>query len=261
MPAPKNQLKDALLRGEPRFGLWLAMAHPTAAEIAANAGFDWCLIDAEHGPNDIPGILSQLHALAGGTCEVCVRVPSGDPHFIKQVLDLGVQTLLVPMVETAEQARNLVRAIRYPTAGIRGVGAAQSRATQYGKIFDYYATADEEICLIVQIESRVALNNIEEIAAVDGVNGLFLGPADLAASLGYLGTPSASVVTEALEDAAARIVASGKALGVIAFDPTTHKRLREIGAVFLAVGGDVALFGAVLRSCADVAAANFRMCG
>ncbi|RVT84330.1 2-keto-3-deoxy-L-rhamnonate aldolase [Rhodobacteraceae bacterium CCMM004] len=254
MPAPRNELKAALGRGEVRFGLWMAFAHPTAAEIAARAGYDWCLIDGEHGPNDLPLILSQVQAMAGGGAEMCVRVPVGDLRILKQVLDIGLQNILVPMVDTPEDAAAMVRAVRYPGAGLRGVGAAQSRATGYGAIPDYVANAGDEICLMVQLESRTALDNVDAIAATEGVDVVFVGPADLAASLGHLGNPGHPEVQEAIAHAAARIRASGKALGMITFDTAGIAPAAEAGATFIAVGGDVAIYAAGVRTRAKEAA-------
>ncbi|KKL57569.1 hypothetical protein LCGC14_2234100 [marine sediment metagenome] len=247
MPAPKNKLKAALQRGEVQIGLWMAFAHPVAAEIAATAGYDWCLIDGEHGPNDIPLILSQLQVIADRV-PVVLRLPVGQTHLIKQALDLGIQTLVVPMVDTPEQAEELVRAVRYPGRGVRGVGAAQARATNYGEITDYVTNADDEICLIVQMESRTSLENIEAIAAVDGVDAVFIGPSDLAASMGYLGKSTAPEVVEAVGHAAERILAAGKAVGMITFDANGIAPCLDMGASFMAVGGDIASYARGVRS-------------
>lgn len=250
MPAPQNALKSALAQGRPQNGLWMAFAHPTAAEIAARAGFDWCLIDCEHAPNDVPLVLMQCQAMASGESSVVVRVPVGDARLIKQMLDIGIQSILVPMVDTAEQAAALVRACRYPPRGIRGVGAAQSRATRYGETTGYVGTADDQICLIVQVETRAALAALDAIAATDGVDCVFVGPADLAADMGHPGNPDHPEVRAAIADAARRIRAAGKAAGIVTFDPATIPDLRDLGFNFLGVGGDISVFARALRGLA-----------
>lgn len=250
MPAPTNPLKAALAKGTPQIGLWMAFAHPTVAEIGASAGFDWCLIDAEHSPNDIPLILSQLQAMAGGRASAAVRVPVGDVRIVKQVLDLGVQNVLVPMVNTADDAAQMVRAVRYPPHGVRGVGAAQSRATQYGAVTDYVHDAGDQICLMVQAETQTAIDNIDAIAGTDGVDCVFLGPADLAASMGHLGNPGHPDVVAAIAHAASRIKAAGKAVGMITFDVAQVASLKAKGGTFIAVGGDIATFAKAVRKLA-----------
>lgn len=241
MPAPSNSFKQALQKKQTQIGLWLGLAGPYAAEICGKAGFDWLVVDGEHAPNDIPLILSQLQALAGTPSQPIVRVPIGTDWLIKQVLDLGVQTVLVPMVENADQARALVRATRYPPEGVRGVGAAIARASEFSAIHDYMQTANEQICLICQIESANALENIDEIAAVEGVDGLFIGPADLAASMGYLGNHDAPEVQTAMENAIARINSAGKAAGILIYDRPQAEHFLNLGASFVAVGADVTL--------------------
>ena len=239
MPAPRNTLKAALDRGEMQSGLWLAMASPLGAELAGNAGFDWCLIDAEHGPNTLTTIMAQLQALAGTRAQPVVRVPFGADWILKQVLDLGVQTLVVPMVNTAEQARRVAAAVRYPGQGVRGMGAVLSRASGYGEIVDYVTSANDEICLFVQIESAEAVANVDEIAAVDGVDGLFVGPADLSADMGHVGQPGHPRVQAAIAQAHAAAQAAGKVAGTITFDPAEFHSLAAQGVRFLGLGGDV----------------------
>ncbi len=188
-----NSFKQSIKRqGSVQFGFWLALASPYSAEVCATSGFDWLLIDGEHAPNDVPTILSQLQAIAPYPPQVLVRPPVGDPNLIKQLLDIGVQTLLVPMVDTAEQAKAIVAATRYPPAGIRGVGGALARASRWNAIPDYLNKANAEICVIVQVESVTAIKNLDAIAAVEGVDAVFIGPSDLAATMGHLGNPSAS---------------------------------------------------------------------
>lgn len=242
MPAPQNSFKRALTEGRKQIGLWLGLANPYTAELCAGAGFDWLLIDGEHAPNSIPTLLSQIQAIHGSSqSHVAVRVPIGETWLIKQVLDLGAQTVLVPMVETAEQARELVRAIRYPPNGVRGVGAALARASAFNRIGDYLPTADAEVCLLVQLESRAGLDALDEIASVEGVDGVFIGPADLAADMGFLGRPGAPEVQAAVEDALLRIQSHGKAAGILTSDNALARRYIELGATFVAVGSDVGL--------------------
>ncbi|WP_157937676.1 aldolase/citrate lyase family protein [Oceaniglobus roseus] len=255
MAAPENRLKAALAEGRLQVGLWLAFAHPTAAEIASRAGFDWCLIDAEHGPNDIPLILAQMQAMGGGAASVAVRVPVGETRILKQVLDIGAQTVLVPMVDTAEQAAALVRAVHYPPKGIRGVGAMQSRATFFGEDTGYVAGAGDQVCLMVQAETRTAMANLDAIAAVEGVDCVFIGPADLAADMGHLGNPGHPDVVAAIEDGVKRIRAAGKAAGIITFDAARIAHYAGLGFTFLGTGGDVALFTRAVRDLAAQAQA------
>lgn len=242
MPAPKNSFKQALQAGTAQIGLWQALANPYTVEISAGAGFDWLLLDGEHAPNDLPGLVAQLQALNGASCHPIIRPPIGETWILKQLLDIGAQTLLVPMVESAEQAQALVRAVRYPPHGVRGVGAALARASRFNRIPDYLQTADAEICLLVQIESRAGLAALDQIAAVEGVDGIFIGPADLAADMGFLGRPGAPEVQSAVEDAIQRITSHGKAAGILIGDLGLAKRYLELGATFVGIGNDVTLF-------------------
>lgn len=250
MPAPENRLKLALARGELQLGCWLSMATPASAEIAGGAGFDWCLIDAEHAPNDIASIRMQLMALNGSRSCVVVRVPFGEAWIMKRMLDLGVQSILVPMIDTGEQARAMVRAVRYPPEGVRGVGAGFARASGYGAIADYQPTAGAEICLLLQCESRKSVENIDEIAATEGVDCVFIGPSDLSADMGYLGDPGAPEVVEAILHAVSRIRAAGKAAGIIAFGPGEAKRWADAGVRFIATASDVKCLAWTLRDIA-----------
>ena len=253
MPVPVNRLKAALAAGERQMGLWIAMGHSTSAEIASRAGFDWCLIDGEHAPNDIPMILEQLRAMGAGSATPAVRLPVGDPVLVKRVLDLGVQTILIPMVDTPEEAEAMVRATRYPPEGVRGVGAAMARAGDFGAITDVVTTANAQICLFVQAESREAIENIEAIAGIDGVDGIFVGPADLAADMGFPGQPGTPEVEAVIHDAIGRITAAGKAAGIIAFDTAKCAQWIEAGATFVAVGGDVSILARGIRAAAAAA--------
>ncbi|MGO3029088.1 4-hydroxy-2-oxoheptanedioate aldolase [Pseudomonas helleri] len=245
-----NTFKQRLKSGQPQIGLWLGLANPYCAELAANAGFDWLLIDGEHAPNDLRGMLGQLQAVAPYASQPVIRPVIGDTALIKQVLDIGVQTLLVPMVETADQARQLVRAIHYPPNGVRGVGSALARASRWNSIPGYLDQADEQMCLLVQIENREGLENLDAIASVEGVDGVFIGPADLSASMGYRGNPGHPQVQAAIEDAIARIQKAGKAAGILSADETLARRYIELGAAFVAVGVDTTVLMRGLQSLA-----------
>ncbi|MFZ2100533.1 MAG: HpcH/HpaI aldolase/citrate lyase family protein, partial [Oricola sp.] len=185
MPAPKNEFKAALARGERQIGCWVGLADAYAAEIMGTTGFDWLLIDGEHAPNDVRSIMRQLQALEASPSHAVVRLPIGETRIVKQILDVGAQTLLIPMVESGEQAAELVRAAQYPPRGVRGVGAALARASKFSAIPDYLATADSEICLLLQVENRAGMAALDDILAVEGVDGIFIGPSDLAADMGY----------------------------------------------------------------------------
>lgn len=248
-----NPFKQAIAAGERQIGLWQALASPYTAEICAGAGFDWLLIDGEHAPNDIPLILAQLQAVAAYPVEPVVRLPVGDPALIKQMLDIGARSLLVPMVESARQAEELVRAVRYPPQGIRGVGSAIGRASRWNRTADYLHNAAEDICVLVQIESEAGLDAIDEIAATEGVDGVFIGPSDLAASLGHLGDATHPNVQEAVFDAIGRIKARQKPAGLLMADEPFVRRCIELGAGFVAVGTDVTL----LARGAERLASNF----
>ena len=251
METRKNTFKAALAAQQPQNGIWMALADPTCTEICASAGFDAVVIDGEHAPNDIPKILDNLRAAGNHPSHAIVRPVIGDVNAIKQILDVGAQTLIVPMVETAEQAAHLVRATRYPPFGIRGVAGSIVRASSYGRQGKYLAEADNEICLIVQIETKSALDNIEAIAAVDGVDGLFIGPADLSSSMGHRGNPGHPEVQAAIDSAIKRIRAAGKAPCILTTDVAAAKRHFEIGCLFVAVGVDVAMLA---KATADLAA-------
>lgn len=244
----ENTFKAALARGEPQVGLWLSLANPYTAELCATAGFDWLLIDGEHAPNDVPGILAQLQSVAPYRSHPIVRAVVGDVALIKQLLDIGAQTLLVPMVDTPEQARQLVAATRYPPEGFRGDGSAIARVSRWGLIPDYVERANREVCLLVQAETKLALENLEEICAVDGVDGVFVGPADLAASLGHRNNSGHPDVQAAIDGALRRIVASGKAAGILTSDPLQAKRYFDMGCTFVAAGLDARLLAVATRN-------------
>lgn len=241
MPAPINSFKKALTNGETLFGCWMSIAEGYTAEILGSAGFDWLLIDGEHSPNDIRSIRDQMIALKGSDSHPIVRVPVGETWIIKQVLDVGAQTILVPMVETANQARDLVRACRYPTAGTRGVGYAVGRVSNFGQMENYGPTANAQICLLVQVENKLGLDNLDEILAVDGLDGVFIGPADLSASMGYLGQTMHPDMKATILAAIKHISESGKAAGILTTDDGMINASLDAGARFVAVAMDIAL--------------------
>ena len=211
---------------------------PTASKPGCGStGFDWILIDTEHAPNEIPGLLSQLQAMVNGTAEPVVRCAWNDAVLIKRILDIGARSLLVPFVQNAEEARRAVAATRYPPRGIRGVSVAP-RANLYGRVPDYHTTADEQICVLVQVETSAAVNEIEAIAGVDGVDGIFIGPSDLAADMGHLGNPSHPEVQAAIRQAGARIRTAGKAAGMLTSGAEAAARYFEWGFTFVAAGSD-----------------------
>ena len=245
-----NPFKAALAAKQAQVGLWLSMADPYLAEVSATAGFDWLLIDGEHAPNDLRSVLAALQAVAPYRSQPVVRAVAGEVPLIKQLLDIGAQNLLVPMVDTAEQARALVQATRYPPQGIRGVGSAVGRASRWSARADYLDVADDEVCLLVQAETVTALKNLEAICDVDGIDGVFIGPADLSASLGFRGTPGPPEVQAAIEGAITRIVKSGKAAGILTSDSKLARRYLELGATFVATGVDVLLYASAARKLA-----------
>lgn len=238
---PANTWRAVLQGSTPQIGMWIASGNAYSAEICAGSGLDWLMLDQEHVPNDLRSTLTQLQAVAAYPVEVLVRPAAGDPVVIKQLLDIGVTNLIVPMVESAEAAAALVAATRYPPNGIRGVGSALARASRWNRNSDYLFTADETISLTVQVESTAGLDAVEEIASTPGVDAVFIGPADLAASMGYLGKPQDPVVVDAVEQAIKRIVACGTAAGVNAFDETLARRYLAAGAGFVLVGADVTI--------------------
>jgi 4-hydroxy-2-oxoheptanedioate aldolase len=245
-----NPFKRALRERRTQVGMWLALANPYTAEICATAGFDWLLIDGEHAPNDVRSILAQLQVLAAYPASPVVRAVTGDSVLIKQLLDIGAQTLLVPMVESADQARALVAAVRYPPRGVRGIGASISRVSRWLAFPDYLKDGEEEICLLVQVESQLGLDNLTAIAQVEGIDGVFLGPSDLAASLGHRGNPGHPDVVAAIESAIGTILAAGNAAGLLTPDERLARRYLELGATFVAVGTEASLLANAVRALA-----------
>lgn len=238
MKTPVNNFKKALKAGEQQYGFWLGLCNPLSAEICGLCGYDWLLIDGEHAPNDLNSIQAQLLAVGNTPTQPVVRIVEGQTALIKQVLDIGVQSVLVPMVESAEQAETLVRAMHYPPRGNRGVGTALARAARWNLIADYFADVDEELCLLIQVESLTALENLDEILKIDGIDGVFIGPADLAASMGHLGNPSHPDVVEKVSGAIAKIKKSGRAAGTLATTKAMASTYEAAGAQFIALGVD-----------------------
>ncbi|MET0887250.1 MAG: HpcH/HpaI aldolase/citrate lyase family protein [Mycetocola sp.] len=237
-----STLRDALATASrPLAGIWVCSGSPLAAEIVAGSGIDWILIDLEHGPNDLASTLLQLQAVAAYPITPVVRVPSDDVVAIKQVLDLGAQNLLVPMVSSKAQAEELVRAVRYPPRGVRGVGSALARSARWNRVDDYLIDADQHVSLFVQIETKAGVDAAADIAATDGIDGVFLGPSDLAASMSLLGQQTHPDVIAAVLRAFEAVRKSGKPVGVNAFDPNMARTYFDAGASFLLVGADVAI--------------------
>lgn len=241
MNIPRNTFKQALAEGRTQIGLWVGLADPNAAEALAATGFDWLLIDGEHAPNDPRRVLEQLRAVAPYPVQAVVRPVQGDVALVKQYLDIGAQTLLVPMINCAEEARLMVRAMRYPPHGLRGVGAALARASRWNQVDDYLHQADGEMCLLVQAETVQAMQSLRAIAEVEGVDGVFFGPADLAASMGRRGETGHPEVQRAILDGIAAVNAAGKAAGILSADVQLARRYLDAGARFVAVGVDTTL--------------------
>jgi 4-hydroxy-2-oxoheptanedioate aldolase len=248
MPTPVNRFKAALAKGDMQYGCWAGFADAYATEILSTANFDWLVIDGEHAPNDLPTIMAQLQVLDGKHSHPVVRLPVGNEWLVKQVLDAGAQTLLIPMVESAEQAAEMARAMLYPPHGIRGSGAALARASRFSDIADYVPTANDQMCLLVQVETVKGIEALDDILATDGVHGVFIGPSDLAADMGYLGDSSAQPVQDAIKSALAKIAASNKAAGILAVDQQVAATYRDWGAQFLAVGIDVVMLAKTARA-------------
>jgi len=236
----ENRFKRGLAEGRAQIGLWSSLANPVSIEVLADTGFDWILVDTEHAPSDLPQVHAQLQALARGGASPIVRPAWNDAVMIKRLLDIGAQSLLIPFVENAEEARRAVAATRYPPAGIRGVSVA-TRANGFGRIRDYFARAEEELCVLVQVETSRAVAAIPEIAAVPGVDGIFIGPSDLAADLGHLGQSGHPQVMDVISAGIAAIRAAGKAAGILAPQEDHARRWLAEGCGFVAVGSDLGL--------------------
>ncbi len=253
MDLPINQFKRALRAGRLQVGLWSHLASPICAEILGQCGFDWMVLDMEHSPNELPQILAQLQALKDSPTMPVVRPPWNDMVTFKRLLDIGAQTLIVPYIQNAEEARQAVSYTRYPPQGVRGYAGAP-RATGYGRIKDYARRCSEELCLLLQIETVEGLKHIEAIAQVEGVDGIFIGPGDLSADMGHLGNPRHPEVVAAIDDAFTRILRCGKAPGILIGDEVLAKHFIEVGGLFVAVGADQNL----LRDSASALATRFK---
>jgi len=248
-----NAFKRAIAQGKLQIGLWSSLCSNIAAEVISDSGFDWILLDTEHSPNEIPDLVTQLQAIQGGTATPIIRPAWNDAVMAKRALDIGAQTLLFPYVQNVEEAKRAVASTRYPPQGIRGVSIA-ARASRYGRVPGYLTKANDEMCVLVQVETRTALDQLEAIAKVDGVDGVFIGPSDLAASLGRLGNPQHADVQSAMQDAAKRLKAIGKPAGILTGNEDEARRYIEWGYLFVAVGADVGL----LARNADVLAKKFK---
>lgn len=253
MNMPINHFKSAIAAGKLQLGLWSGLSNNITVEVLANSGFDWLLLDTEHSPNELPMVHSQLQAIAHGKAHPIVRPPWNDTVTIKRYLDLGVQTLLIPFVQNAHEAHQAVAATRYPPLGVRGFSAA-ARASDYGRVKDYHRRCEEQLCVLLQVETPYALANIEAIAGVDGVDGIFIGPGDLSASMGYLGQPMHPEVVTAIDEAVRRIRGCGKQAGILVSDETLARHYIAIGCTFVAVGSDIG----ILARGAEALAAKFR---
>jgi 4-hydroxy-2-oxoheptanedioate aldolase len=238
MEFPINRFKQGLRERRQLVGLWSSLSSAAATEILADSGFDWILIDTEHAPNETPMVADQLRAASLGTASPVVRPAWNDPVVIKRLLDVGVQTLLVPYVQSSEEAASAVAATRYPPGGVRGV-ASVHRANRYGRVPDYFARADDEMCVLVQLETRAAVDALEAIAAVEGIDGIFIGPSDLAASLGHLGNNGHPEVRGTIEKACRRAQAVGKPIGILAPIESDARAYLDMGFAYVAVGSDV----------------------
>ena len=253
MELPVNAFKKALKDGKAQIGLWSSLGSNMVAEGIAHSGFDWILLDTEHSPNELPALVSQLQAMKGGTATPIVRPAWNDAVLVKRLLDIGVQSLLFPFVQTPDEAKRAVAATRYPPHGIRGV-ATTARASNFGRVKDYLKKANDEICVLVQVETMEAIGRLREIAAVEGVDGVFIGPSDLAASMGHLGNFQHPDVQKVISAAIGEIRAAGKAGGYLTgVEDEAKKRLAE-GYQFVAVGSD----NGVLVKNADALAQRFK---
>ena len=245
-----NKFLAEIRQGNSQIGCWVGLADANVAEALAGCGFDWLLLDGEHAPNDVRTVLEQLRAVAPYAVSPIVRPVQGDVALIKQYLDVGAQTLLVPMVDTPEHAALLVKAMRYPPEGIRGVGAALARASRWNQVENYLDLANDQMCLLVQAETPLAMKNVEAIAQTEGVDGVFFGPADLSASMGFRGQPSHPDVQKAIVDAIAKVRAAGKAAGILVTDKKLAHDYLAHGATFVAVGVDTTL---LVKAATDLA--------
>jgi 4-hydroxy-2-oxoheptanedioate aldolase len=244
---PANPFKKALAQGQPQIGLWLGFASSYTGELLAGVGFDWLVVDAEHSPNDPKSVLSQLQAIAPYAAQAVVRPVSDDVALLKQYLDVGAQTLLIPMIDTPEQAARVVAATRYPPRGVRGVGSALARASRWSQVDDYLHQCESELCILVQVETTKGIENLSGIAHTEGVDGVFFGPSDLAASMGLLGRSNDSAVQNVITRGIQTVTDAGKAAGVLCTDPAIARKYLDLGAKFVAVGLDTLLLVTAAR--------------
>jgi len=249
----RNAFKHAIAAGRLQIGLWSSLCSNIAAEIVSESGFDWILLDTEHSPNEVPDLVQQLQAVQTGTATPIIRPAWNDAVLVKRILDIGTQSVLIPYVQNADEARAAVAATRYPPQGVRGVSVA-ARASRYGRTPGYLTKANDEICVLVQVETRAALSELDAIAKVEGVDGVFIGPSDLAASLGHLGNPQHAEVQRVIEQCARRLRALGKPAGILTGNEDEVRRYISWGYLFVAVGADVGL----LRGAADTLAKKFK---
>jgi 2-keto-3-deoxy-L-rhamnonate aldolase RhmA len=249
----RNAFKHAIAAGKLQIGLWSSLCSNIVTEVIAHSGFDWIVLDSEHSPNEIPALLSQLQSMEGGTATPVVRPAWNDAVLAKRCLDIGAQTLLFPYVQSAEEAKRAVASTRYPPQGVRGVAVA-TRAGRYGRTPGYLTKANDEICVLVQVETKAALGELEAIAKVEGVDGVFIGPSDLAASMGHTGNPQHPEAQKAMQDAVNRLKALGKPAGILTANEEEARRYIEWGYLFVAVGADIGL----LRASTDALAKKFK---
>ncbi len=247
----KNKFKEAIHSGQKQYGIWNGIPHSYAAEILAGAGFDWVLIDAEHGPFDINQIIIQLQAMSRYDVTPILRIPGADQVYMKTLMDAGVQSFIVPMIESAEQAQYIVEAVLYPPYGKRGVGTALARAAQWNRVNDYFLKANGEMCVIAQIESVAGVEALDDILKVEGIDVVFLGPADLAASMGLIGQPGHKDVVSAVDSCLKKIKESGKVAGILTSSKTLIKDYSDKGAQMIGVGLDTILLANATKELAE----------
>ena len=250
MELPINRFKQGLASGNTQYGLWLGIPDNTAAEISATAGFDWLLIDQEHAAFDLNSILRHLQVLAAYSVAPVVRPAHGDVTLLKKLLDIGAQSLLVPMVEDAQQAEQLASVVRYPPTGSRGIGTSMARAARWNQVPGYLQHANDEICLIVQVESGPAMANLDDILQVEGIDGVFIGPSDLSASMGHIGNPGHPEVVAVIEDGIQRIAQAGRYAGILCSDKDKVAHYERLGASFIGLGADTTLLADAARQLA-----------
>jgi 4-hydroxy-2-oxoheptanedioate aldolase len=247
---PRNRFKAKISGTATIYGLWLGIPDNSIAEMMACAGFDWLVIDHEHGPYEIRDVMSHLQAIAAYDVAPVVRPVDSNPALLKKLCDIGAQTFLVPMIDTAEQAASVVDAVKYPPAGSRGLGTSMARAARWNSVPGYIGQADEEMCVIVQVETTTAMKNLDAIAAIDGVDGVFIGPSDLSASMGYAGNATHPEVVAVASTGIRRIRDAGKHAGLLCLDEAQVRNYADCGANFIGVGVDTLLIGNAARSLA-----------